>query len=110
MNSIKLLILSLLFVSRIFAQEDVSLQLLWKHQFEFAGYYIAKEKGFYDDVGINLEIKEIKPNINVTPEVRENRATFGIVRTGLLVNIENGDNFVLILSIFQYSTYVLLIL
>ena len=110
MNSLKLLLLLLLFFGKLFAQENVSIQLLWKHQFEFAGYYVAKEKGFYDDVGINLDIKEIEPNINVTTEVRENRATFGIGRTGLLVNIENGDNFVLLSSIFQYSPSVLLTL
>ncbi|MDY0320090.1 MAG: ABC transporter substrate-binding protein [Arcobacteraceae bacterium] len=110
MNSLKLVVLLLLFIGKIFAQDNVSIQLLWKHQFEFAGYYIAKEKGFYEDVGINLEIKEIQPNINVTTEVRENRATFGIGRTGLLVNIENGDNFVLLSSIFQYSPSILLTL
>lgn len=110
MNNLKLLVLFFLFIGKIFAQDNVSIQLLWKHQFEFAGYYIAKEKGFYEDVGINLEIKEIQPNINVSTEVRENRATFGIGRTGLLVNIENGDNFVLLSSVFQYSPSVLLAL
>jgi polar amino acid transport system substrate-binding protein len=110
LNNLKFLLLLLFFIGKIFAQENISIQLLWKHQFEFAGYYIAKEKGFYEDVGINLEIKEIKPNINVTTEVRENRATFGIGRTGLLVNIENGDNFVLLSSIFQYSPSILMTL
>ncbi len=47
----------------IFAHEQISnekvvLQLDWKHQFEYAGYYIAKEKGFYNQVGLNVEIKE----------------------------------------------------
>ena len=28
------------------AQEQVALQLNWKHQFQFAGYYAAVEKGF----------------------------------------------------------------
>ena len=31
--------------------EKVTLQLIWKNQFQFAGYYAAKEKGFYEDVG-----------------------------------------------------------
>jgi ABC-type nitrate/sulfonate/bicarbonate transport system substrate-binding protein len=54
--------ISLLFPSWIHAQdiknnvdstilEEVTLQLIWKNQFQFAGYYAAKEKGFYEDVG-----------------------------------------------------------
>jgi polar amino acid transport system substrate-binding protein len=27
--------------------QKVKLQLQWKHQFEFAGFYAAKEKGFF---------------------------------------------------------------
>jgi len=38
--------------------EHVSLRLNWKHQFQFAGYYIAKEKGFYRDVGIDVDLLE----------------------------------------------------
>jgi ABC-type nitrate/sulfonate/bicarbonate transport system substrate-binding protein len=29
------------------ALDQVSLQLKWKHQFQFAGYYAALEQGFY---------------------------------------------------------------
>ncbi len=32
-----------------FGLDEVTLQLLWKNQFEFAGDYVAKEKGFYRD-------------------------------------------------------------
>ena len=38
--------------------EKVSIQLKWFHQFQFAGYYAAKEKGYYYDVGLDVEIKE----------------------------------------------------
>ena len=56
---IKLLLLLLLF-THSFSQEKITLQLKWLHQFQFAGYYAAKEKGFYDDVGLDVEIKERK--------------------------------------------------
>ncbi|HIJ34053.1 MAG TPA: ABC transporter substrate-binding protein, partial [Gammaproteobacteria bacterium] len=36
----------------------VNLQLKWLHQFQFAGYYAALEKGFYRDVGLNVVIHE----------------------------------------------------
>ena len=31
------------------ANDDITLQLKWKHAFQFAGFYMAKEKGYYDD-------------------------------------------------------------
>ena len=34
--------------------ETVVLQLKWFHQFQFAGYYAAVEKGFYRDAGLNV--------------------------------------------------------
>jgi ABC-type nitrate/sulfonate/bicarbonate transport system substrate-binding protein len=39
------------------ALEKVSLQLKWLHQFQFAGYYVALEKGFYRDAGLDVEIR-----------------------------------------------------
>ncbi len=49
----------------LYANEKVSLQLSWYHQFQFAGYYMAKEKGFYDEVGLDVEIKEYKLGLDV---------------------------------------------
>ena len=45
------------------AAEKVVLQLHGPAQFEFAGYYAALWKGFYDEAGLAVEIKpgEIKP-------------------------------------------------
>ena len=46
------------------AQEDkVVLQLKWVTQGQFAGYYVAEEKGFYDEVGLDVEIKPGGPDI-----------------------------------------------
>ena len=39
---------------------DITLQLNWLNQFQFAGYYIAKEKGFYKEAGLNVTINELK--------------------------------------------------
>ncbi|MBO4227178.1 adenylate/guanylate cyclase domain-containing protein [Bradyrhizobium neotropicale] len=40
------------------ALEQVPLQLKWKHQFQFAGYYAAVEKGFYRDNGLDVSVRE----------------------------------------------------
>ena len=39
------------------------MQLKWKHQFQFAGYYAALEQGFYRDAGLDVSIREGGPDI-----------------------------------------------
>lgn len=39
------------------AAEKVTLQLKWVTQAQFAGYYVAKDKGFYEEEGLDVEIK-----------------------------------------------------
>ncbi|RLA72726.1 MAG: diguanylate cyclase, partial [Epsilonproteobacteria bacterium] len=61
-----------LFISTLLSNEKlekVSLQLQWLDQFQFAGYYIAKEKGFYKDVGLDVEIKKYTQGDSVTQKV-----------------------------------------
>ena len=45
------------------AADDVTLQLKWVTQAQFAGYYVAKEKGYYDEEGLNVTIKAGGPDI-----------------------------------------------
>lgn len=45
------------------AADDVTLQLKWVTQAQFAGYYVAKDKGFYDEEGLNVTIKPGGPDI-----------------------------------------------
>ncbi|MEE9454901.1 MAG: ABC transporter substrate-binding protein [Paracoccaceae bacterium] len=45
------------------AGDDVTLQLKWVTQAQFAGYYVALDKGFYEAEGLNVEIKPGGPDI-----------------------------------------------
>jgi NitT/TauT family transport system substrate-binding protein len=45
------------------AAEKVTLQLKWVTQAQFAGYYVAKDKGFYKDAGLDVTIKPGGPDI-----------------------------------------------
>ena len=45
------------------AADKVTLQLKWVTQAQFAGYYVAKDKGFYEAEGIDIEIKPGGPDI-----------------------------------------------
>ena len=94
----------------LYAQElkKVSLQLLWKHQFQFAGYYIAKEKGFYEEEGLEVELREFTNGQNITEDVLKDKVTFGVGRSSLLLEKANNKNIVLLASIFQSSPNILL--
>jgi len=46
-----------------FAKDKVTLQLKWVTQAQFAGYYVAKDKGFYDAAGLDVTIKPGGPDI-----------------------------------------------
>jgi len=46
------------------AQDKLTLQLKWVTQAQFAGYYVAKDKGFYKDAGLDVTIKAGGPDIN----------------------------------------------
>ena len=48
------------------AADDVTLQLKWVTQAQFAGYYVAQDKGFYEEEGLNVTIKPGGPDIAPT--------------------------------------------
>jgi signal transduction histidine kinase/ABC-type nitrate/sulfonate/bicarbonate transport system substrate-binding protein len=88
--------------------ERVSLQLSSLDQFEFAGYYVAKEKGFYEESGLDVEIKKFTEGIVPVYEVNEHRATYGIGRSSLVADVVNGAKIKLLSAIFQASPLVLI--
>ncbi|NUB43675.1 ABC transporter substrate-binding protein [Fertoebacter nigrum] len=45
------------------AQDAVTLQLKWVTQAQFAGYYVAKDKGFYTEEGLDVTIKPGGPDV-----------------------------------------------
>jgi len=45
------------------ADNSVTLQLQWVTQAQFAGYYVAKDKGFYEEEGLDVTIKPGGPDI-----------------------------------------------
>ena len=45
------------------AADQVTLQLKWVAQGQFAGYFVAKDKGFYEEEGLDVDIKNGGPDI-----------------------------------------------
>ena len=90
------------------ALEKISVQFLWLHQFQFAGYYMAKEKGFYQDSGLDVEFKEFKYGMNVTDEVLDRKSNFGVGRSSLIIDRIHNKPITILGAIFQRSPHILL--
>jgi diguanylate cyclase (GGDEF)-like protein len=88
---------------------DVRIQLKWFHQFQFAGYYAAVEKGYFRDAGLNVTLVEGGPHLNPTQRVLAGEAELGIGSSGLLVTRSRGEPVVAVAAIFQHSPYILIV-
>ncbi len=88
--------------------DRVVLQLKWTHQFQFAGYYAAVEKGFYREAGLDVELVEAQPGRDPVNEVFEGRAEFGVGTSELVVLRAQGKPVVVLAAVFQHSPLVLL--
>ncbi|MDM8349159.1 ABC transporter substrate-binding protein [Pseudomonas sp. sp1636] len=89
------------------AAEKVRLQLRWLHQFQFAGYYLALEKGFYAQAGLEVEIRPGGPG---TPKpidlLLAGDVDFAIANSGLIIARMQGQPVVALAAIMQSSPIV----
>ncbi|WP_072682696.1 ABC transporter substrate-binding protein [Arcobacter sp. LA11] len=109
----RLIFLILTFVSFCFAHDEnheVNLYLKSKHQFQYAGFYIAKEKGFFKEYGLDVHIKESEKAINTTNLVLENDNSFGISDSILIYEKMLGKKISPLGAIFQHSPLIFLTL
>jgi polar amino acid transport system substrate-binding protein len=89
-------------------REAVTLQLKWVHIFQFAGFYMAKEKGYYDAAGLDVTIKEKSPEVNIVRDVLAGKATYGISDSALVLDRMEGREVVALKAIFQHSPLALM--
>ncbi len=88
--------------------EKVSLQLNWKYQYQFAGYIAAKEKGFYNDAGLDVELKEYENGINVIDDILSGKTTYAVYNSNALFNYVNNESLNILSSYFKRSSLVLI--
>ncbi len=114
MNTLRICVALVLSVLALAAAATVAradtrlvLQLRWDHQFQFAGYYAALWNGYYDEAGLNVELRSaFAPDgtiRNAITEVAEGRADFGIGAADILIASDRGTPLVVLASIFQHS-------
>ena len=100
-----LFFLLLLNAGELSAVEQITLQLKWTHAFQFAGYYAALEKGYYQDAGLDITILEAEPEFDVVQRVMADEAQYGVGSSGLLLERAAGIPVMVLAVIFQHSPY-----
>ena len=93
----------------MFSQElkKVTLQLSWFNQFQFAGYYMAKEKGFFEELGLDVEIKPFEFGIDIPKNVNDGKIDFAVGRETLILERVKNPNIVALYALFQSTPLIL---
>ena len=64
--------------------------------------------GYYQDAGLDVQIKPIQEAVDIAREVGSGRANFGTGSSSLLIAKQDGVPVVVLAAIFQHSPYVLI--
>src|SRR2546426_5623422 len=84
--------------------DKITLQLKWVTQSQFAGYYAAKELGYYKDFGLDVNLKLGGPSITPEQVVASGQADIGLDwLPSLLATRDTGTNLVNIAQMFARS-------
>ena len=105
-----LFILFLLSSHMLYSKElkKVTLQLSWFNQFQFAGYYMAKEKGFFEELGLDVEIKPFEFGIDIPKNVNDGKIDFAVGRETLILERIKNPNIVALYALFQSTPLILI--
>lgn len=99
----------LLCIQVAYGNDKVVLQLKWEHEFQFAGYYAALWQGYYDEAGLEVEIRPASgPDGQLKAPVKElvsGEADFAIGALDILVHRDRGEDLVVLAPIFQRSPH-----
>ncbi|OMH37600.1 hypothetical protein BGP75_08950 [Motiliproteus sp. MSK22-1] len=89
--------------------ESVTLQLKWRHQFQFSGYYAAIEQGFYREAGLTVRLLEHQQDRAPAQVLLDGDADYAVTGSDILIRRSSGAPLVALAAIFQHSAYALLV-
>ena len=111
---ITLFFLSIIAFDAVAELEPIRLILKWDHQYQFSGYYAAQWQGFYAEEGLDVTFiarpQKDGTFLTLKDEINEGRADFAVGGPTILQDIEAGNEFVLISSIYQRSPFSFVVL
>lgn len=89
--------------------EKAVVSLKWLHQAQFAGLYVAKEKGFYADAGLDVKITEWDFTVSQEDELAQGVSDFAVLNpVELLEAIGKGLDFRAVAVIYRDAAYALI--
>ncbi len=86
----------------------VVVQLKWRHQFQFAGYYAAVRKGLYARAGLDVVLLEGHPGRSSLAQVKSGAADFGVGDSDILLARMRGEPVVACAAVFQHSPHIIM--
>jgi len=90
------------------ADEAVTLRLKWFNQAQFAGFYVAKTKGYYKSAGIDLDIQPGGPDFPAIQMVAGGNEQFGVTGADqILIARGKGVPVVAVAVIYKRTPFVL---
>jgi ABC-type nitrate/sulfonate/bicarbonate transport system substrate-binding protein len=103
-----LLCLFLAITAQAQAPQPITVQLQWKHQFEFAGFYAAIQQGFYARHGLQVELREYQPGMDIVEEVLSGRAQYATTNSNIVRARLEGKPVKLLANYFKRMPMVIL--
>jgi NitT/TauT family transport system substrate-binding protein len=87
--------------------DEVRLQLKWLHQAQFAGFYMAQEKGYYNQEKIRVTFLEGGQDVDIAGRVASGQADFGVLTPEFIFAARSrGEQLTAIASIYRRSAVV----
>ena len=103
------ILLLLLFTNNSFAIENIKLSLDWVPQAEHGGFFQAIAKGYYEDVGLKVQIIPGGPQVNTKSMLMSGQVDFNIGGSaGALNYVKQNLPFTVIAAFFQKNPQILM--
>ena len=109
MKKINLCILILFISFKVYATEEIKLSLDWFPQAEHGGFFQAIANGYYEDVGLNVEIIPGGPGVNTKAMLMADQVTFNLGGSaGALNYVKQNLPFKVVAAFFQKTPQILM--
>jgi len=90
------------------SSSPIVIQLRWQHQFQFAGYYAALEKGYFAAEGLHVELRPLGPGSRVIEDLLRGKFDYAVGDGSIVLARQNGARIVIVVPIFQSSPLALI--
>lgn len=87
--------------------DKITIQFQWKYQFQFAGFIMAKELGYYEESGLDVTFLESQNTVNILEKLHNGELDFAMSNSNIAIKDNKLLDVTLIATYFQRSPLVL---